>query len=590
MRLRLRNQLLLVTVAVSTALTATSLLLVRQSVRNEVQRQIKEATNSSINDFGRMQREQAAELDRSAAMLSALPTLKSLMTAPDPATIQDASTDFRFLSEADLLVLARPNGEVVAIHVDSPGMSYASAAKLLASSIQRREESGLWQENNEIYRVVTRPIIAGQGAESNTLGLLVLGKRIDNSVAKELGDFVGSEILLTAGSVVVASTQHFAPAELETIYRQNPGKSADLFLNNGHYALASVVMPTQSPSPIRCYLLLPLTAWDAYLSRLNQMILILGLVAIVAGIVLVLLISRAITQPLESLVGAVRALAKGNYQYSLQPSGSVEVADLGAAFNSMRQQLTESQRKQLEAERLAALGRAAGSISHDLRHHLAAVVANAEFLYGTQDFGFDRDEIYSEVRRASAQMTELIDSLVEIAREKPMLALGPGTLAEVVRKAVDTVHTLPEFRDCGIVIEEQTETHGLFDTRKLERVFFNLLLNACEAVVVIGGSVHVTLRAKDRQVECRVADTGPGIPPSIRDTLFEAFVSAGKANGTGLGLAIARKIVEDHGGAIVLEQTSAAGTVFLVRLPREVEGVSEDVQAASHDRASLDVR
>ncbi len=271
--------------------------------------------------------------------------------------------------------------------------------------------------------------------------------------------------------------------------------------------------------PIRCYLLLPLAAWDTLLHRLNQMILVLGAIAVFGAVVLVLLISRAITGPLESLVAAVRALADGNYRYALQPRGSAELAELGSAFNSMRGQLLESQRKQLEAERLAALGRAAGSISHDLRHQLAAVVANAEFLYNVDELNFDREEIYSEVRRGASQMTELIDSLVEISREKPSVMPVPSDLGKVVRKAAESVHASPDFRDISIEIHEHGTAGGVFDPRKLERVFFNLLLNACEA------SSNGNCRVAGRDRRQRRAARMPGRRQRKRCSRVDSFVA-----------------------------------------------------------------
>lgn len=556
--------------AIFVALTATSLLVVRQSVKAEVRRQITEATESSVADFGRIQGQQTRELERSATLLSEIPILKSLMTAPDRATIQDASAEFRELSDTDLLLLARPNGDVVAVHAGTPGLGYESAERLLQSLLQHRQDKGLWQEGKDVYLVVTRPIIAGSGAEINPLGYLTIGKRIDNSVAKELGSFAGSEVLLVAGKDVIAATRPFNAEQLQTIFKYQ-GQSAGVELGDRHYAIAAVNLPASSATPILCYLLLPLTSWDAFLNRLNQNIVLLGGVAILGAIVLVLLISRAITEPLESLVSAVRALAEGNYQYAVQPSGSAEVAELGAAFNTMRQDLLESQRKRLESERLAALGRAAGSISHDLRHQLAAVVANAEFLYNVDELKFDREEIYGEVRRGSAQMTELIDSLMEISREKPNLVLVPTDLGSIARKSAESVLAFPDFRERTIQVQACTDCTGVFDPRKLERVFINLLLNACEATPQHGGRVTVEIEGAEEYLQCRIADNGSGIPDSIRVSLFEPFVSAGKNNGTGLGLAIAKKIVEEHGGEIGLSDTSSQGSVFVVRLPRRMQ-------------------
>ena len=561
-------------VAIFAALTGTSLFVIRQSVRSEVARQITEATESSVRDFVRIQRQESAELERSAALLAELPPLKSMMTTRDRVTIQDSSSEFHQLSDTDLLILATPNGEVVAVHVNGASIADAVAAKLLSKSLQHGKDSGRWQAGSDIYLFVCAPTISGAGPESNALGYLAIGKRIDDSFAKQLGSFAGSEVLLTAGNVAVASTQQFDSGELEKIYNDTS--------RTGTFGWESGVCSGQHRCsgeyriPIRWPATASLTPWDTLLNRLNQMMLVLGGIAVFGAVILVLLISRAITGPLESLVGAVRALADGNYRYALQPRGSAEMAELGSAFNSMRLQLLELQQKQLEAERLAALGRAAGSISHDLRHQLAAVVANAEFLYNVDELNFDREEIYSEVRRGASQMTELIDSLVEISREKPNVVPVPADLGKVVRKAAESVHASPNFRDISIEVREHGPATGVFDPRKLERVFFNLLLNACEANPNGDARVMVDVGAFVEHLECRIADNGSGVPESIRASLFEPFVSDGKANGTGLGLAIAKKIVEDHGGEILLEKTSAAGSVFLVRLPRCTTTLSEE--------------
>jgi len=571
-------------VAIFAALTGTSLFVVRQAVRSEVSRQIAEATQGSVGDFERIQHQQSVELERAAALLSEVPPLKSLMTAPDTATIQDGSREFRELSGTDLFLLARAGGEVVAIHVNGADMSEEAAGKMLRESLQRSNATGLWREGKDIYLVVAHPIVAGAGPESNVLGYLAIGTRINDSVAQQLGSFAGTEVLLTAGDTVVASTQPFDKAELAKIYNDK-SESRDVWLGNAHYAVASINLSASSEVPIHCYLLLSLTPWDSFLSRLNQMVLALGAIAIFGAVILVLLISRAITGPLDSLVAAVRALADGNYQYQLQPRGSAEVAELGHAFNSMRRQLLESQRRQLEAERLAALGRAAGSISHDLRHQLAAVVANAEFLYNVDELNFDREEIYAEVRRGASQMTELIDSLVEVSREKPSVVPVPADLGKVATRAADLVHASPEFRDISIEVRQKNSSGGIFDPGKLERAFFNLLLNACEATSNGHARVVVEIATDDDMLECRVIDNGSGVPESIRSSLFEPFVSAEKANGTGLGLAIAKKIVEDHGGSISLEKTSAEGSVFLLKLPKRPTTMSEE--SAVHARMAL---
>src|SRR5581483_4906444 len=107
----------------------------------------------------------------------------------------------------------------------------------------------------------------------------------------------------------------------------------------------------------------------------------------------------------------------------------------------------------------------------------------------------------------------------------------------------------------------------LFDQKKMERVFFNLLLNACEAVDPNNGRVDIEISQVPLGIQIRVKDNGRGIPESVQGTIFEPFVSQGKENGTGLGLTVVQKIIEDHGGDVIVEATSENGTTFKLFLP-----------------------
>jgi signal transduction histidine kinase len=108
---------------------------------------------------------------------------------------------------------------------------------------------------------------------------------------------------------------------------------------------------------------------------------------------------------------------------------------------------------------------------------------------------------------------------------------------------------------------------GKFDARKLERVFFNLLLNAREATTR-RGNISVEIRSDKEQFRIRVCDDGSGVPVVIRHTLFEPAVTAAKSNGRGFGLAVVREGIDDHQGSVEVESTSELGTIMLVKLPR----------------------
>jgi len=582
--LRLRTQLLIATLLIICTLTGALLIIVRYTVRSELDQEVRESTDASIRAFQSVQRQREFQLSRTAAMLAELPTLKALMTTEDALTIQDASEPFWKLAGSDLFLLAGSDGKVLGFHVKKQGWSPRVAEADLKRSTEQGEDAAWWYADSQLYWVFLRPVNVGPENDRKQLGVLAVGYQVDSTVAEQLALVSGSQIVLAIGKIVIASTlPSREESELRSwMGRTDPGPPAgtrELTLGTDQYQVASVLIHEGPPAPVRCYALLSFQRSNSFLQRLNRTIFILGASAVFLGALLLSFVSRTITHPLDNLVSGVRALAAGDYTFSITPRGSSEVAELGEAFSKMRGELLASQQRWIATERIAALGRAASSISHDLRHHLAAVVANAEFLYEAENLKLNRDEIYQEIKTASAEMTDLLDSLRELAREDRAISPSPASLDQTVRHAIESVVTRPELRSRRISISASGEMEGVFDPKKIERAFFNLMLNACEATAQRQGQIRVELHSSAESFEVRVADNGPGIPESIRNTLFDPFVSSGKPNGTGLGLAIVNKIIHDHGGSVSVEQTSEAGTVFLVKLPRSSLAVSASSQA-----------
>ena len=138
----------------------------------------------------------------------------------------------------------------------------------------------------------------------------------------------------------------------------------------------------------------------------------------------------------------------------------------------MRGELLISEQRRFAAERIAAFGRAASSISHDLRHYLAAVVANAEFLYEAEKLKLNRDEIYCEIKTASEQMTDLLDSLRELSREDRRISPRPAAIDQIIRHAVDAVRARAEMRNRTISIRILRRNDGHFRSAKNRTGFF----------------------------------------------------------------------------------------------------------------------
>ena len=581
-RLRIRLQLVIATVLIISGLTGSLLLILHHAIGVEIQNQINDGTQASVRTFESVQRQRELQLSKAAAMLARLPTLEALMTTEDPLTIQDGSAQYSKLAGSDLFILAKPDRRIVAMHVTDAGWSPEMAHRALERSITEGEDAAWWYESGLLYWVFTQPVMAGTGNSSRILGFLAIGYQVNANLAQQLAAVAGNQIALETDGTLIASTLPSQDAaRLQSLIKSGiphpkPGPKT-ISLDTDQYAFSVVLLHGAAPSPVRCYVLMPLAPVNNFRLHLNRKIYLVGISASIVGALLFGSVARRITLPLDNLVAGVQALSAGDFAYSIVPRGSSEVAELSTAFAHMRGELLASQRQRIETERVAALGRAASSISHDLRHYLAAVVANAEFLYEADALKLNKKEIYDEIKTATNQMTDLIDSLRELSSQRRAIVPEPGDIAVVIRRASDAVRTRLERRNASIVLDSEDSLYGVFDSRKIERVFFNLILNACEAAGDRECAVTIIARIADEHFEIRVCDNGSGIAPTIRDTLFDPFVSFGKPNGTGVGLAIVAKIVQDHGGSVSVEHTSSTGTVVLVKLPRASKPVAVSV-------------
>src|SRR6185369_12760937 len=572
LKLRMRTKFLLSMLLISAGLTCTSLLLVRHSVQKQVRREIFADLRNSVSTFQNFQRERELTLMHSAELMADLPNLRALMTTQHEATIQDASSGLWRLAGSDLFILADRTGRVVALHTASPGLTREMAQQSLAGTLSDESSGHWWFGSQHLYEVFLRPIYFGPAEENHLLGFLVIGYEIDERLTSQVGRIAASQVAFYYGDAVVKTT--LSPMQESELARQGLLRAAsggsepeEIQLGDERFLITSLELAGARNPSVRLSVLKSYDQATAFLDSLNRLLLALGLAAVLGGSALVFFISHTFTRPLGNLVEGVRALEKGDFTYALDAHGGDEVAEVTGAFNRMRSSLRKTQQELLEAERLATLGRMASSISHDLRHSLAAIVANAEFLCESRLSSDQREELYQEVRVAVNQMTDLIDSLLEFSRTRESLRPTYGNVKDSVERVVAAIRSHPEFHPIRITHGQQGNSSGWFDARKLERALYNLLLNSCEAVVPEAGQIHVGLNEVRGGVEIRVSDNGRGIPEIIRGQLFEPFISHGKENGTGLGLTVVQKIVQDHGGDVVVEKTSAEGTTFRLLLP-----------------------
>jgi len=203
---RLRSQLFVTALLIIIGLTGSLLFFIRHTVDGEIRKQVKDGTDESVRAFESVQRQRELQLSRIGAMLADLPTMKALMSTQHAPTIQDGSGSFWKLAESDLLVLAKPNGSVVALHMTKPGWSAQTAERDLKRSTEAGEDASWWYDDGRLYWVFVHPITSGAGPTIQPLGFLAVGYQVDSTVAQQLSVATNNQVALTTGDAVIAST------------------------------------------------------------------------------------------------------------------------------------------------------------------------------------------------------------------------------------------------------------------------------------------------------------------------------------------------------------------------------------------------
>lgn len=570
-RLPLRLKFLALLLAGVLTVTIATLLVVRQTVDYQVRAEIAGDLLNSVRTFRTFQQKREVAQAHYAQLLADLPNIKALMTT-NVATVQDVANDIWRDTGSDLLVLADPNGRVMSVNSASREVTAEMTQAELARSSAVEASTYWWFLGGHLYQVFLNPIYSGRPPTRQFLGVLAVGYEINQQVMKDVSSIASSQVTFLYGNSVVASTITPADkAEFARKLREVSGPEGlngrNLQLGNELYLATSVELTSGSQPSVYLSVLKSYDVATARFRGLYQTLVALGIAALFGESLLAFAVFRRFTRPLEKLVEGVRALGKGDFSYPLDVHGRDELAEVTASFIGMRDSLQETQRQLLETERLATIGRMASSISHDMRHQLTAIMANSEFLCERNLDAEQAEEFYQEIRAAVGQMADLIDSLLEFSRTRGALSLSFASVEEILQKAIRSVQRHPSAYGVQITLSCEGNSDGWFDPKKLERVFYNLLVNSCQATEPGSGEVDVHLHPVAGGLEVIVRDNGKGVPERIRDKIFEPFVSYGKENGTGLGLTIVQKILEDHGGTIVLAHSSEGNTTFKINVP-----------------------
>jgi signal transduction histidine kinase len=297
-----------------------------------------------------------------------------------------------------------------------------------------------------------------------------------------------------------------------------------------------------------------------------------GAVVICAVMLAVLVIF--IQRPLVELKKKIGQLRQGDLTVSATFAGrNDEIGELGRDFNEMVRQMRESREETTRAhhaemsraEHLATLGELAAGLAHEIRNPLAGIAGVIELLGRELPDSSPSHDIWKDVRAEIQQIQRILNELLEYARPRPP-QFHAGNLNATAEQAVHLAQQQVLTRPIRIELVKAPELRPVeHDAAQIQQVLLNLLLNAIQAIDG-QGTVEVRLQEHDGFADVSVRDTGRGIDPSHLPNIFRPFFTT-KGKGTGLGLSLAQRIVEGHGGTIVVSSAVGKGSRFSVRLP-----------------------
>ncbi|MCX8159439.1 MAG: ATP-binding protein [Candidatus Saccharicenans sp.] len=451
--------------------------------------------------------------------------------------------------------------------------------------IQTREVKAIYQEKRERGLVMVR-YISEMNVRSLVLGDL---ESIDENISGLVREDLAYVIFYDADSKPVVVSESIAD-NAEVINQTScAGEVApgDVFYNTIRLGrgrslqeVMEVEVPVFVPGSEKKWgsVKIGLKLEDVFrrIQRTRLVLLGFGLVAFLLTVLGANLLARRITRPIKNLVEGTRRLSRGDFSYRIPVISSDEIGDLTRSFNHMaeelqraREQMEETNRRLLQAEKLASIGRLSATIAHEIRNPLTSVKLNIQKLAEISTLDELEREHLAIAQAGIDQIEKFIKELLSYTRASS-LQKDYFSLAEVLDESLKVLQ--PSLKEKQIAVEKNYQANlpaAYIDADRLRQVFLNVLRNAYEAVDQ-GGRIEISLRMnRDEDTPCfevRISDDGCGIPEKDWENIFEPFFTT-KSSGAGLGLANARRILDQHGGTIRVVKKEGRGSCFLITLP-----------------------
>jgi signal transduction histidine kinase len=631
-RTRLGIRLAVLTAALAALVVVGTFAALSVQVRTSTRQLLADELSRNQRSLVTLQRENRRRLVLSSALLAESPSLRSAMATyrveHDASRVMRAdlvNTVKRELEQlgrdlnAGALLATDQDGRVFAGYVRGGAVLPAGFDLSGLSAMRNALDPGFTSTRGEsylsalelgdaYYAVGVAPVILN----GYTIGTLVFGQRVDSTLVGALLDAFDGEVTASAGRRVIVSTLSAAGAA--AALDAHPQTGVPVTIGGGEYLAAVIPMgTTQRGAELRLTLLQPLTPTiDALSDALRRDFLLYGALAVLLAAIGAVALSRSFLRPLGAFIAALRAGANAerpSVRFEAEDA-SREIRTLNESFLQLMDALTrdrgalerrgaqlaaanavltdeirererveralrESEAQLRQSQKLEAVGTLAGGIAHDFNNLLTVISGFTQMAMGRLGAGHEASDDLKEVNDAAMRAAALTNQLLAFSRKQVMqprvLDLHATVLGMegMLRRLIGAHITL-------MVEHDDTPTRIKADPGQLEQVLLNLVVNARDAMSSGGAILIATRKARDaagtQRVLLRVTDSGTGMPPEIRDRIFEPFYTTKETGkGTGLGLATVYGIVAQSGGTISVESEVGHGTTFTISFPSAAE-------------------
>lgn len=607
-------------------------------MNNRVQAAAREQLETSRRVFEELLATRAEGLINAASLVAELGVFYQPLEMADPVRLESACQRINQLVGSEVVIVTDRMGVILA-RTDrrwEVGETFRETTAV-ARALRGERASTMWAQAGRLYAMVSVPVRLETGlAGTLSVGYRVDGN-FALQLSLLSGHDVA---FLVARHVVAASRQlePAEEHEIEKLAGQIQGDRAvygTVDLASGLPAIVVSPFFGLQEGPIGSFAILrPVRGEAAALHALERQMALIVVCALAAALGVGFLVSRSIARPLTDLAVAAHELGSGNYDFRLPPpAGSMEVEDLTRSFEAMRlslkaridelqrltssleqivgertaaleralaenrslletlrewndvlerrveertRDLTEAQSMLTRQDRMAAIGRLAAGVAHEINNPLGILAGFAEGLLDrSQDPALARQPAFRdfpEYLRLIGQEVDRLKSIVQRflgfarSRSPEKQLMDMNVIARQVLELLSS-HARRESKELTGVLSPIAAWVEA-DPEQLKQVVLNLALNGLDAVEREGW-VRIITEVRDDAVEIRVCDNGEGVPEELRMRIFEPFFSTKPPEkGTGLGLALCHDLVRENGGEIELKESAVdVGSEFVIRLP-----------------------